>query len=245
MAMSSLFLPAETLMNNLRYPKKFILISLFFSLPIFALSYLYLQSLTGEIEFLEKQTVGIGYIKHLRPLLEDIPKHRGMSNGYLNGNLGFKDKILRQRKLVDAAFQELVQAEKEYGTQLGTDKYPEHHPAKFINIWKSLKSRSFAGNAPEIFKQHTALIKHIIRHIQHIADLSNLTLDPELDSYYSIQMLTKTLPELTEIMGRGRGFGSGLAEKGVMTPKQWAKLALLEGQIVGYKHNVSSALTAI
>ena len=245
MAMNSLFAPAEALMNALRYPKKFILISLIFSLPIGFLSFLYLHSLTTEIAFLEKEQIGGDYIEHLRPLLEHIPKHRGMTNGYLNGNLDFKEKILAERKAVDFAFQELIKAEEEHGADLGTEKYPDHKPDHFIQMWEGIKSRSFSGEPPAIFEEHTLLIKHLIQHIKHIADLSNLTLDPKLDSYYSIQLLTQSIPELTEIMGRGRGFGSGLTAKGEITPREWAKLALLQGQILSYKNSVSDALDAM
>ena len=242
MVLEGLFSPAEGIMNRLRFPKKFVLISLVFSIPIFALSYLYLSVLTDEIEFIEKEKIGVEYVITMRSLVEYIPKHRGMTNAYLNGNESFKPKIMDVRMIIDASPKQLKKIDDQYGETIGSRTDAEHLPENFIKAWEDLKSRSFSGEMESIFAEHTRFVLQLIHHMEHVADMSNMTLDSSLDSFYSIQLIIKAIPELTELTGRARGFGSGIAAKGEFTPKSWAKLALLEGQLVGYGKSVHNAL---
>lgn len=240
-----LFKPAIALMNRLRYPFKFALIGAVLKAPILVLSYLYISTLNDERLFLERELVGIEYVSAMRPLLEHIPRHRGMTNGFLNGNEAFRPKILEARQLIDGAFANLAAVDRKLGGELGVEKYPEYSPEKLISRWNDLKQRSFEGQAKPIFQEHTELIGGLIRHMEHISDLSNMTVDPKLDSYYSINLIVNAIPKLTEIMGQGRGFGSGVAAKGTFTPDSWARLSTLNGKIIDTTKAMSAAVDAV
>jgi len=243
--MHTLFLPAEALMNRLRYPLKFTLITMVMLVPMVLLSYFHVSNLNSEISFLEKERQGIRYINAMRPLLEQLPRHRGMTNGLLSGNESFRPKILAARDLIDRAFSALEEVERELGEVLGVDSSVNHAPKQLHAVWSDLKQRSFEGGAKSIFAEHTDLITQLRRHIEYVADQSNLTLDPQLDSFYSIELLVKTIPELTEIMGQGRGVASGIAASGSFTPDSWSRLSLLEGRIDYVREKLDNAVESV
>ena len=64
-------------------------------------------------------------------------------------------------------------------------------------------------SADESFEQHTNVIDDTIALIRHVGDTSNLTLDPDLDSYYLMNVAVFQGPELSEVLGTGTGLGSG------------------------------------
>ena len=55
------------------------------------------------------------------------------------------------------------------------------------------------------------MIEHTIALITDVGDASNLTLDPDLDSYYLMNILIFQGPELTEVLAQARGLGASIA----------------------------------
>lgn len=74
--MKKLFSPAVALMNRLRYPQKFILISLLFVLPLALVILLLIPSLDERIDFAQQEKYGNEYLRPLRRLLEHSLKTR-------------------------------------------------------------------------------------------------------------------------------------------------------------------------
>lgn len=50
--------------------------------------------------------------------------------------------------------------------------------------------------ASESIARHSPLVADMINFISEIADASNLTLDPELDTYYLMDSIVNRLPEI-------------------------------------------------
>ncbi|NJN99095.1 MAG: HAMP domain-containing protein [Anaerolineales bacterium] len=97
-------------------------------------------------------------------------------------------------------------------------------------------------SAPESFARHTALIKNILTFRFHIADVSNLTLDPEIDSFYIMSAVVEKYPNAIEHMGQARAIGSGtLIDKNV-TAAERAKLESLKELIGTYSEQAKAGL---
>ena len=62
--------PAVRLMNRLRYPRKFVLISLLFAAPLGLTLYLWLAELQQRISFAEKERAGLAYVSAVHRVLE-------------------------------------------------------------------------------------------------------------------------------------------------------------------------------
>jgi methyl-accepting chemotaxis protein len=169
-----------------------------------------------------------------------------MTNAYRSGNEDFKPKVEALRPVIDQAFDKLL-AEQDYlNSELGdSDQYVEHSPKNLKRVWDNLKERAFTDPAPQIFAEHTALMMRIIMHMTHISDLSNMTLDPDLDTFYLMTLTVDDLPNTTELLGRARGLASGVAAKGSMSPDQRANLTVLIDRVNSYTKNLKMNIQTV
>ncbi len=225
--MKGFLTPARALMGRLRYLHKFMFIFIVFLVPLLLLATLELRGLQKEIGFLDQERFGVRYIAALRPLLEHLPQHRGMTNAYLRGDKAFRDKLLAKRKAIAADFAALEAVDGELAAALET----EGRAQALRDDWRALEQRAFDMPADEAFRAHSALIGKLIGLIAHVADTSNLILDPELDSYYLMDLVVNRLPVLTDAMGQARGLGAGVAAQGIMDDKTGMRLAVLAAKV--------------
>jgi len=89
---------------------------------------------------------------------------------------------------------------------------------------RDLLSKTSSLSAEESFQQHTKVIEDTIALIGDVADASNLTLDPDIDSYYLMNVLIFQGPELSEILAQARGLGSSMAATKKVTSQQFETL---------------------
>lgn len=172
------------------------------------------------INFTQKEIHGTIYIRSLRKLIQLIPEHRGMTNGYLKGEKNFENKISEKRVQIFSEVKKIIVIDHEYNNELNTTAR-----------WKVLKNKitsvleeSFHLTAEESFKRHTELIGEIIAFNLYIGDTSNLKLDTDLDSDYLMEIILLKIPELTELTGQTRGLGTGIAAQKTITIAEKEKL---------------------
>lgn len=215
--------PATALMNKLSCSKKMILISIAFITPLIFTTLFLVNEQLVDIKFAESEARGLEYIIPVRQLIQSFPEHRGMTNAYLSGNEGFKAKILAKRKQLANDIRLIDEVDQRLGMQLGTsDKWN-----RIKNTWAKLEAEAFNGPAKEVFERHTLLIAEVLDLIKQISDASNLTLDPELDSFYIKEAIVNLLPQVVENLGQARGMSSGLAARKAVTQKESIKLSSL------------------
>jgi signal transduction histidine kinase/DNA-binding NarL/FixJ family response regulator len=71
-AMTRLLAPGVAVMNRLRYPQKFALVSLVFALPLGLMMYLWLAEIGDRLAFARKERAGLQYIVAVQRLLEPL-----------------------------------------------------------------------------------------------------------------------------------------------------------------------------
>jgi methyl-accepting chemotaxis protein len=240
--MDMVFKPGIGLLNRLRYPHKFLLIGVIFLAPLVVMGYFLIDEVNQRISFMEQERLGVEYIAQLRKPIQDIQQHRGMSAAFLNGDASFRERMLQREAAIDAQFAGLRGVDQRLGSVLNTGE-------KLTTLereWSTLKREVTSYTAPQSFERHTALIEGLRDFITYVADTSNLILDPELDSYYLMDLMVARLPALTEGMGQSRAIGSGVAAKGGFTPQSWAQLAIRVDRIreaeKALAYNLSTAL---
>lgn len=199
------------------------IISIAFILPLLISVYLLVSQSLVSIKFTQKELIGIEYIVPLRQLIQHFPEHRGMSNAYLSGNESFKAKILTKRTQLADDIELIDEIDQRIGKQLRTSSQWNTIKTK----WLRLESETFSQSAKDVFSKHTELISDVLNLFKHSSDTSNLTLDPELDSYYIKEAIVNILPQVIENLGQARGMASGLAEKQKISRKESIKLSSL------------------
>jgi len=239
--MQSLFKPAILFMNRLRFPVKFSLIFIIILIPLVILSSILISKLDEDINFLENERVGLEYIKTIRLPIEQIQQHRGMTAAYLNGASHFRDRILAKRKDVDKFMTELAMID----AKLGEDLKTGGRVNQLQQQWDSIKSNSLEQNTVTAVKDNSTLIADLLGLMTFVADSSEITLDPQIDSYYMGAAVVSTLPKLIENMGQARAVGSGIAAKGEFTPQTLVKLSVLINNIENHASNLDTSLKAI
>jgi len=220
--MDTLLVPGVKLINQLRYPHKFLLILIIMLLPMVIMGYMIVSSIEDKNHALDDEHIGLSYFSGIRPLIQHIPQHRGMSGAFLNGAESFRQKMLQKQTKIDQMFSQLSDIDDELGKKLETDSKVRD----LRNQWEELKGNVFSWTPEQSFKGHTKLIGEIIELGHHVADTSGLILDPMLDSYYMMDLIVNQMPILTEGMGQSRALGSGVAARGKMDPDSWAQLAI-------------------
>ena len=213
--MKALLAPGMALFGKIKYPAKFAIISLIYTVPLLIISGVIISSLSKEINFLEDEQKGIQYINSLRQLIQHIPQHRGMTNAYLNGKTDFKNKILGKRPVIDEKFQAALVVDRQLGEILQTGDTLK----QLEQEWAQIRDTSMSKPASESFTAHTTLINKIINLTHHVADTSKLKLNPDLDSHYLIDTLVHQIPDISEAMGKLRGMGSGVAAAKMINDK--------------------------
>lgn len=215
--------PATALMNQLSCSKKMLLISIAFITPLIITLYLLVSEQLETIKFSQNEQLGVEYIVPVRQLIQHFPEHRGMTNAYLSGNESFKSKILAKRKQLADDIRVIDQVDQRLGQQLNTTTQWNNIKAN----WSRLESEAFNGPAKEVFGRHTRLIAEVLELVKHVSDTSNLTLDPELDSFYIKEAIVNLLPQVVENLGQARGMSSGLAARQTITNQESIKLTSL------------------
>ncbi|GIQ71134.1 HAMP domain-containing protein [Xylanibacillus composti] len=204
--MNTLLRPFIRLMNRAKYAQKFLLITSLFCIPILIMLHQLIQAHRDDIHQLSLELEGVSYIASLEPIILEMQKHRGLANGWLNGDSSSEVAILESQEAIEqyllSSDSLLKQADPAFALE-------EEWEAIRI-AWLDLKE-AYARLAPEeSFQAHTALIGDIQGLITTIADQSQLTLDARLDTFYLATLSTNHLPALIETVGQARGSGNGI-----------------------------------
>ncbi|MEW5057638.1 MAG: methyl-accepting chemotaxis protein [Cycloclasticus sp.] len=214
-------------MSRLSYPKKIALISVFFLLPLIVVSVLLSKELNLKIEVTEQEQQGLRYIQVVRQLYQHLPEHRGMMNGYLNGSVEFKEKILLKRQLITADIAAIDVVDARFGAEFVT----QQHWQSIKQDWQALERRALSGEAADIFAAHTALIKKVYALLGKVSNGSGLALDSYINTYAVVDALVYRLPLIGESLGQLRGMAMGAVVVSEISLLQRVQLGLIMGEL--------------
>ncbi len=179
--------------------KIYILLSLAI-IPLFSLIIFTTSILQKDILFRSKEVNGIENIRILHSILTQLQLHRGMTNIHLSGQDVLSDLLYLQNE-IEHLFVDLKRKNEEGNNIFSVKEHLEHSEEK----WREILNEYTFYNQEQSFKFHTVLIQEIIFLFKEIADKSNLTLDPNLDSYNLIKIIVNIIPEMQDILGELRG----------------------------------------
>lgn len=208
-------------MKNLKVWQKLALMAVVFVVPFAIVSYKMISSINAlGTEFARQEIRGLEYYTPLLALLKDLQLHRGMASASLSGDASFKDSITAKRADIENDIKKVDTVNQRLDAALHIG-----------NKWTALSAacrnvldKSASLSADESFKQHTKVIADTIALINDVADASNLTLDPDIDSYYLMNVLIFQGPELSELLAQTRGLGSAMAVTKKATSEQFETL---------------------
>lgn len=212
--MKKIFMPAILLMNRLRFAYKFAFISLFLIIPFAVSMYLFFSSNNHDIDFNQNERNGVEYNLPLKNLIMYVQQHRDEMDSYLKGNTSSKNEIVELEDKIDDVVKTIDEKDGKLNEVLLIgDKWN-----KAKAEWMTLKSKAFSLSESESFEQHTAFINDYLLALHvYINDKSNLTLDPDLDSYYLMDITMFVQMPYSEKLNQAMFEAETLAAKNQVT----------------------------
>ncbi len=197
-----IFAPAVILVSRLWYWQKFTLIIILFTIPVGYALFSFTAQIDRSIAFSEKEISGVHYLFPVGILLQDLQQHRDMASVYLRGDTSFLPLLEEKENKIKEDLVLINVKDQEFGKELRTTESLSAIQKK----WASLEKNYAQLTLKESVRQHTELISDVFILIRYIGDISNLILDPDLDTYYLMNTVVNTLPDLSENLSQAREF---------------------------------------
>ena len=238
--MKKIFRPAIYLMNQLKYPQKFILITMLLALPLSLITYLFLLETNIRINFSEKQTDGIKYLQPLRELRGAI-----FESYLIEQELKYDFSLeLSENKRQDAnqkareILQRLIAKDRRSRNSLQTSTKLN----EIKNTWLQLEE-NYQIWSPETKKVfYNRAIAQTYELTAKVGETSNLVLDPYLDAYYFSDAILAKLPEIQRTLIEIKILGNSINRHQEITPEERGKLVQLSGSLKDYTKDLSRNL---
>lgn len=145
--------PFTSIITRLKYGQKFMLISLLFLIPIAILLAIWISTQQNDLKTMKNERIGLEQVEDLMPFILRVQEHRGLVNGYLNGNKESKAQIEAKQQEISQLIEEMDHHFLEHGLPQSYEK------------WNSLKKEwevllnSYEGlKATESFDRHSDLV---------------------------------------------------------------------------------------
>ena len=213
---------ADDLLGRLPIPQKLLLIAMSFMLPVVAVLALLISQQNSRIAFAAQELRGVEYLVPLREVLYSVQLHRGRAATQLGGDPSVREARLELARRIDASLAGVTTLDASYGAELRTTEAL----SELRGDWERLSRRVDGLTPAESTRLHTELMTDLNTLILGVANYSNLVLDPDLDSYYVMDLVVNEIPEALNSVGLVRTLGIQAASRGASDPAQRAELAL-------------------
>lgn len=243
------------LIKNTRIAHKLLLISLSFLLPIAVLLYFMVAGINYDIRFTRLEEYGNEYQRPLEELLRHVPQHEFLAVRMRAGDDGVESRVLSEQSKINQALQRLKSVDGLYGEDLqftedglGKRQRSAANARDLSAAWERLKGEVELLSPAALVSRHRQIRDTVRSMISHSGDTSNLILDPDLDSYYLMDITLLALPQtqdrLADILSEGHTM---LAQGGDLTADQRLRLSVLSTLLreSDYDRIVGSARTAL
>ncbi len=229
----------ESLLKKFTFRSKFLFTGVVLLSPFLLVSYLYHSEIKSRIVFTQSELKGTTYLPSIKDLYVNIAAHRGMTQAFLNGDASLSGKLNAAKQKVDNAFIALNEVNQQDNNQFDLSSVI----AQAERTWQSIEGDT-QPSPSQSFETHTKAISQVHTITSKVADKSNLILDPEVESYYAMHIVTSLLPGAIESIGVLRGKGTGIISSNTITESQMLEMSSIIGGMIDdvedFKHSLES-----
>lgn len=192
--MSNIFRSSVLMLGKVKYSYKVAIIIILMVLVIVILiSQLAFQSV-NLIAFSKKELVGVEYLSPLMNVSRSVQQYRNIALNYWLGDKTLQDKLMQAQNETDKAIAEMDKVNQRLGEKLNSaDKWNS-----LKSEWSLIKESHVIDPTKSNFENATMLIANIGQEINRACDSSNITLDPELITYYLGDTYCTKIPDYLE-----------------------------------------------
>ncbi|MFZ2999790.1 MAG: methyl-accepting chemotaxis protein [Undibacterium umbellatum] len=224
------------LMRNVRFSIKALIIGVLFIVPIVLVSYLYYDDVTTSIQFSSEERVGVEYNREVVPLLNMSQQWRRDAVLALAGTPPASLDATKEK--LASAQSKVAELEKRLGKELRTS-------SAYAAMQAAFAQTTAAKDVDAAFKAHSDHVQSVMDLLVASTDGSNLTLDPDIGSYYIMDAVFFRMSDIAENTAKLRGIGTLVIKAGSITPEQQRKLS--ESVAIGefQMHNMLDSLAKV
>jgi hypothetical protein len=174
-----------------------------------SLFYFVSKGFSKDIAFARQERLGLRYQRPLMALLEQITEHQ-VEARMAAARQDYSSPALEEtERRIGEAFRELAAVDAEIGeplqftaSGLGSRQREDCHWQRLEQGWKELAEKWRTETFVQSDERHARLVANIRMAIGHAGDTSNLILDPDLDSYYLMDIVLLAIPQTAERLTR-------------------------------------------
>jgi PAS domain S-box-containing protein len=206
-------------LDRLSYPRKFMIISFLFLLPLLVFYPLVNEQLQRIQTYGYQEVRGADYLYALDHLLNDVQVYQIEAEKFSLGEIS-QGQLQASESRVDDSLQQLTQIHAHNGLTLGLG----NETSQFSTEWEAIKNSVAQQQSSDL--QATQLIEDIQKLIFKIGNNSYLILDPDLDTYYTIDTVLLKVPENQILLSQLLAMGNEAIHADKLTPEQSAELVV-------------------
>jgi methyl-accepting chemotaxis protein len=182
--------------------------------------------LNRDIESAVDEQSGLRMLKPINQVARVMQQHRGLSAGVLSGNEAMKDQRAAKEKEVSDA---VAAADAALSAKL------RETPAwkSIRQDWTTIQTQGLTWSQPDNVKRHTAMLTKVLQFMVDVADDTELTLDPVMDTYYFMDTIVTKMPAMLEQMGITRARGTALLTRKEISQAQRIEISSTIAQMDG------------
>ncbi len=195
--------------RSIGFPAKAAWVSAAFLLPTLILIVSLWTTASQNIEFSARERLGVDFARSLMPLLDAAQNRRRAA-------LSRAGDLDQAQQRVAKAFEGAAATQQRLGNDLKTASAWQ----QVAELNGQLTSQVVSGDAAATMTSHTGFINAVLQLLNDVADNSNLTLDPDVDTYYLMFGSLFQQIKLIEQIGQMRGLGAAILKEGKITRVQ-------------------------
>ncbi|RVT52817.1 methyl-accepting chemotaxis protein [Rubrivivax albus] len=223
--------PGIRAFRRIGFPAKSAWVSLAFLLPIVMLTVSLWLTASQNIAFSSKERVGVTYARELMPLLDAAQNRRRASAANAAD-------LPEAQQRVAKALEAVAGVQARHGKELATDEAW----ALVQRLQADVVGQPVRSDASATFAAHTAFIDAVFALLDDVAYNSNLTLDPDVDTYYLMDAALFKQPQLIEQLGQMRGMGNALIRAGTKTQAQHDLVTRAQAFALAHQAGIEASL---
>jgi methyl-accepting chemotaxis protein len=208
-------------LSRLSLGRTFALVGVLFMVPIALLLFYFSVETAASMAFSNKERLGIPYGAPVAAIVAQLPHQARLASDPNHAAPEAKAMIEKVAKEIDSQMAALARVDAQYGAELGLSNY-----LKLLQqYWQDLKPRRGTTSDAKLVEQYRSLSASLLSLLVDVADRSNLTLDPDVDTYYLMALLTIQIPNLLSELNFHLSLATSYAGAKPMPPEDRVRLA--------------------
>ena len=182
----------DDIFGRLRVKAKAIIIMVGFFVPVAVLLYFFVTARLSSVEFSEKESAGVEYLERIGAATYYVVERDIAADDYFMG-VATEADVRASDDRVDAELQALEAVHRRHG-----DDLPEMGATidELKAKWEDVKRNALGSTLERSEALHEDLLTIGVKAMERVGEVSNLILDPELDSYYLMEATVIRSPQL-------------------------------------------------